>query len=116
MQVGRVEEGTTNAGSGPTAALESRRRMSWRSVASNNAPIVVVEATLHESAFHKKAKGKGIFLAKDTRWGKELGIEERWVRKGEKIMEERGGRVARVELLVAKGWLEVVGVVAEIIT
>ena len=73
MQVGRVKEDTTNAGSGAegslTAALESRRRTSGQSVASNNATIVVVKAILHESAFHKKAKGKGIFLAKDPRWG-----------------------------------------------
>ena len=99
-----------------TAASESRRRMSGQSVASNNATIVVVKATLHESVLHKKAKGKVIFLAKDHRWGRELGKEERWVRKGEKIMEERGRRVARVELLVAEGRLEVVGIVAEIIT
>ena len=51
-----------------TAALESRRRMSGPSVASNNATIVVVKATLHESVLHNKAKGKGIFLAKDPRW------------------------------------------------
>ena len=38
------------------------------------------------------------------------------MRKGEKIKEDRGWRVARVELLVAKGRLEVVGIVAEIIT
>ena len=91
-----------------TVALESRRRMPGQSVASNNATI--------GSVLHKKAKGKGIFLAEDLRWRKELGKEERWVRKGEKIMEERGWRVARVELLVAKGQLEVVGIVAEIIT
>ena len=73
-----------------TAALESRRRMSRQSVASNNATIVVVKATLHESVLHKKAKGKGIFLAKDPRWGKELEKDERWVRKGGKDHEERG--------------------------
>ena len=38
---------------------------------------------------------------------KGIGKEERWVRKEEKIMEERGSRVAREELLVAKGRLQV---------
>ena len=51
-----------------TEALESRRRMSGQSVASNNATIVVVKAILHDSVLHKKAKGKGIFLAEDLRW------------------------------------------------
>ena len=64
--------------------------MSRQSVASNNATIEVIKAILHESVLHRKAKGKGIYLGKDPQWRKELGKEERWVRKGEKIKEERG--------------------------
>ena len=78
-----------------TAALESRRSMFGQSVASNNATIVVVEATLFDSVLHKKAKGDGIFLAKGHPMEKGIGKGGKMVRKGEKV--------ARVELLVARG-------------
>ena len=87
MQVGRVQEGTTNAGSGAEGSSDSGIGVEKENVWAVSG---FKQVTLHESALHKKARGKGIFLAKDPRWGKELGKEERWVRKGEKIMEERG--------------------------
>ena len=77
MQVGRVAEGTTNAGVWAVSGFKQCYNCGKKPLCTS-------------VSFTKRAKGKGIFLAKDPRWGKELGKEERWVRKGEEIMKERG--------------------------
>ena len=88
MQVGRVEEGTTNAGSGAEESSDSgigvEKDNVWAGSGFKQCYNCGVKAILHESVLHKNAKGNRIFLPRDPDGERKLGKEERWVRKGEK--------------------------------